>query len=236
MGLLILPVMALIALAWLAITSTAALATWFVIRKFPLGRVLAPVLAAAVVFLCWYVPNMRAFAKQEQIDRTTADCGYVATSSADNVEGILIEAGRYGEFVDSFGDIADYYAPVEFRQYNGELARYDSLRRSEGPHGRPVPIDKPTQRYGIRVKETSTDILVRREEQVVDFTSGQILARNVNYFFISPPQLGSVIEIALYHLMVQPKICANVARYSREAQVPLVLRPTKKNVIEVQRR
>jgi hypothetical protein len=234
MGLIILPWMAVLALAWLAVASCLAFGSWFIARQFPFGRVIGPALAAATMFLCWYVPNMRAFAKQEQIDRITSDCGFNVIAAVDNVQGILIESGSYSESASSFDHVTKHYAPVEFRSYGGQLQQYASLGRPNSP-AQPVDIAQPTQRYGIRVRETSNDILVRQEEQIVDFGIDRVLARNVTYSQISPPPLSTLTEIALYHLTVQPRICPNAIAYSREVQVPLVLRPAARGGSGVRR-
>jgi len=216
MGLVILPVMLLAAVAWFAVTLLVAALFWVAARRLPLGRVVAPILATVVLPLSWYLPNLSALRLQDELDRETFDCGWTVTRTVESVPGV------YAEF--DYGDLTRIYSVVQRRLSDGRVLQLKGSKA--GAVGPPVFLPTRTLRYGLRDVATLTAKLRRLETQVVDFDTQEVMARGVRYELLSRRNPRSVLDYAIYHLMYQPEECRLKPKVEWETQIRRILAPS----------
>jgi hypothetical protein len=213
MGLVVLPVAFALLLAWVAVAIILAMVPVVLLKPLRFGRVLGPLLGLTVLPLAWYLPNASALSEQDEFDKIAA-CGLVVFSVAEGVGSVFVESNASYDTESTYESLRTSYAVVDFRRG----------KTSEGSSDAGALPDI-SLRYGVRVLETSTDKLVRREEQVVDTTTKTVLATKIDYRPISSPDMSSPLSVAIYHLTYQPTVCKEVKAESTADWLPKVLKP-----------
>jgi hypothetical protein len=131
------------------------------------------------------------------------------------VGSVFIETDAFFDTESTFDDLRRSYAAIEFRH---------GMRGTTSSDG--VALPAISSRFGVRIHETSTDKLVRREEQVVDTASKTVLAKNISYRPFSSPDMSGPLSVAIYHLTYQPTVCKETKMEGQNDWLPKVLKPT----------
>jgi hypothetical protein len=217
MGLIILPVAAVAAMAWFSVACGFAAVAALLVRKLAGGWILPVLVGTFVLFGCWYVPNAKNLAMQHRLDKVNADCGWLVHKNAPPVTGIYAEHAGTG----------DYSEPPWQSQFFKVVQYPRDGKVFERVLGNSTPVAARTFRYGVRVNhEKLTHGIERTSTSVVDFDKREVLARHVDYSFPTTDFTG-ILDIAVRLITVQPKACPNLPPLSLEYGMRDVL-PTVK--------
>ena len=91
MGVIVVPLALLIAIAWFGAILLPVFAIDRLTRGLMGGRWLAFVLYPAFLYLGWWIPNIPGHQKQQRMDVIAKQCGWTQTKRIDNVPGVYID-------------------------------------------------------------------------------------------------------------------------------------------------
>lgn len=197
MGIVVLPLMLLIFIAWLSVALfIASRAQRLVRERFPSKRGLSFFSYPICLFLCWLIPNLPGLLEQLRMDSVSTQCGWSYDKQARGVSGVFIEAEKPEYMIDTFSGI---YGAVEFAQGN-RIAHWENRTVQY--------LTERTFRYGVRKTVSPVAYNIYREELLfLDFDTQEPLGKRVEYNFAKHSPMSSFFGIALYHLLYQPKPC-----------------------------
>lgn len=195
MGIVVLPLMALIFIAWISLTLLIASRIQRLMQKWlPTGKHISLLVYPVCILVAWLIPNLSGLLEQRNMDKVAAQCGWHYNKQIENVDGVFLE--MKDPMIDTFTSI---YGAVEYTHANRIVHLENHIRNS---------LTERTFRYGVKKTISQVANNIYREEILfIDFETQELLGKRVEYNFYKRSSTSSLLNIALYHLSFQPKGC-----------------------------
>lgn len=219
MGLILLPIVLLIAVVWLAAALLGCFVVGVVLRSIPFGKLLLYPAYVAVFALVWYLPNRSALKEQERIDTVTAQCGWTVNRSVKITDGVFVESRdgpRWDDFRYMYPSVEHQVSPDEFirtfaprlqypvREKNSSTVHYSYVDLPEKPDQH---SNHRTLKYGIRYTDAVVAERIKKfERTILDFDSNEVLAKHIQYEY-KPHNSQSLFGLAFALVTYQPHGC-----------------------------
>lgn len=222
MGIVILPLAALIFALWAAAVIGSAIIAAKIASYLPYSKFTSPLLFILVCLLGLYIPNKNGIRDQQYINSIAKECGWRINNRVSDIDGVYAEAASGLATSIPEGFLAEIYGTVEYKDNDGIIRKIGAENHGE------ANSPSRTFRYGFRYDRKSIEgKITRHEEQVIDFERNIILARGVTYQ-LNDDKPESFTRHAINLLTIQAKPCGFYDSIEARKVYMEVLQPKKR--------